>query len=53
MGGVLRKLGWVAAAVAAYKILSAADAAAMARRVPVVQLAHELEDAWADHHTVV
>jgi hypothetical protein len=37
---------------AAYFVVSNQKQAASAQ-IPVVDLAHKLQDAWADHHTVV
>ena len=47
----MKKLAWMiggmCAAAAGFLVLNS-------RRVPPVQeLAHQLEDAWADHHTTV
>jgi hypothetical protein len=39
----------IAAAFVAYVIAERANAR---RPIPVEELAHRLEDAWADHHTV-
>jgi hypothetical protein len=56
MRNILWVAGWAAAAFVAYKILGAKEAAMSGARIatgvpPVVELAHKLEDAWADHHT--
>jgi hypothetical protein len=50
----MNKLSWLiagAAAAALYAYLHSAQRAA--HPVPVVDLAQKLQDAWADHHTVV
>jgi hypothetical protein len=47
MKNLLWLVGGVAAAVAGFVMWGSG------RRQPVEVLAHRLEDAWADHHTVV
>ena len=50
----MNKLSWLiagAAAAALYFYLNHAQRAV--QTVPVADLAHKLQDAWADHHTVV
>jgi hypothetical protein len=49
----MNKLSWLiagAAATALYIYLN--NTKQTAQSVPVVDLAHKLQDAWADHHTV-
>ena len=41
------------AAATAYMIIKQRQAAAAALPAPVDELAHKLQDAWADHHTTV
>jgi hypothetical protein len=47
MRNILWVAGWAAAAYVAYKIIDSNPFG----EAPVVKLAHQLEDAWADHHT--
>ena len=46
MKKVLWMMGGLCAATAGFLVLG------RKRRAPVTELAHRLEEAWADHHTV-
>ena len=49
MGRVVFYLGGIAAGLAAWLIMR--EQLSAARRIPAVQAAEMLREAWADHHT--
>jgi hypothetical protein len=52
MNKILWLVGGIAAAAAYFVAQNQAHHAALRTPVPVDDLAHKLQDAWADHHTV-